>query len=51
MSIKKYIDQEEWIGRLEEELKTTKDKQRKSYLEIWINSIKCQPTVNIEVEE
>ena len=43
---KKYIDQKEWINRLEEELKSTKDEQRKTYLNIWINAIKCQPTVD-----
>ena len=45
-TVKRYIDQEEWIERLEEELKTTKNEQRKTYLNICINSIKCQPTLD-----
>lgn len=44
--IKQYIDKEEWIGRLEEELSTCKNEKRKEYLIIWINAIKCQPTVS-----
>lgn len=43
---KKYIDKEEWIGRLEEELSTCKNEKRKEYLTIWINAIKCQPTLD-----
>lgn len=46
--IRRYIDAEKWIKRLEEELESTKDEQRKRYLKIWINAIKCQPTVDIE---
>ena len=46
--IKRYIDQEEWISRLETELNETTNKERKTYLNIWINTIKCQPTVDIE---
>lgn len=46
--IKKYIDQEEWISRLEKELNETTDNERRTYLNIWINAIKCQPTVDIE---
>lgn len=49
--IKRYIDQEEWLERLEEEYETTTNKERKIYLNIWMNAIKCQPTVDIEVEE
>ena len=48
---KKYIDKEEWVERLEEELKSTKNKNRKTYLNILINSIKCQPTIDVEVYE
>ena len=43
---KKYIDQKEWIERLEEELSTCKNEKRKEYLRIWINAIKCQPTLD-----
>ena len=43
---KKYIDKEEWIERLEEELSTCKNEKRKEYLRIWINAIKCQPTLD-----
>lgn len=43
---KKYIDKEEWIERLEEELSTCKNEKRKEYLIIWINAIKCQPTLD-----
>ncbi len=43
---KKYIDKEEWIERLEEELSTCKNEKRKEYLTIWINAIKCQPTLD-----
>lgn len=43
---KKYIDKEEWIGRLEEELSTCKNEKRKEYLTILINAIKCQPTLD-----
>ena len=46
--IKRYIDQEEWINKLETELNETTNKERKTYLNIWINTIKCQPTVDIE---
>ena len=46
--IKRYIDQEEWINKLEAELNETTNKERKTYLNIWINTIKCQPTVDIE---
>ena len=45
-NVKKYIYQEEWIARLNEELKTTKSEERRKYLKVWINSIKCQPTVD-----
>ena len=41
--VKRYIDQEEWISRLETELNETTNKERKTYLNIWINAIKCQP--------
>ena len=46
--IKRYIDQEEWISRLEKELNETTDNERRTDLNIWINAIKCQPTVDIE---
>ena len=50
-TVKKYIDQEEWIERLEKELNDTTNKERKTYLNIWINTIKCQPTVDIKVTD
>lgn len=43
---KQYIDKEEWVERLEEELSTCKNEKRKEYLIIWINAIKCQPTLD-----
>ena len=43
---KQYIDKEEWVERLEEELSTCKNEKRKEYLSVWINAIKCQPTVS-----
>ena len=43
---KKYIDKEEWVERLEKELSTCKNEKRKEYLTIWINAIKCQPTLD-----
>ena len=46
---RKYIDSEEWIERLKDELEICKDKKRKTYLNILINSIICQPTVDIEI--
>lgn len=45
---KKYIDKEEWIERLEKELSTCKNEKRKEYLRIWINAIKCQPTIALQ---
>lgn len=50
-TVKRYIDQEEWISRLETELNETTNKERKTYLNIWINTIKCQPTVDIKVAD
>lgn len=44
--VKKYIDEKEWISRLENELKETTNEQRRTYLNIWINAIKCQPTLD-----
>ena len=44
--VKRYIDQEEWIDRLEKELNETTNEERKTYLNIWINAIKCQPTIS-----
>lgn len=49
--IKRYIDQEEWVSRLREEMETTKYENRKIYLNILINSILCQPTIDIEYED
>ena len=34
------------IERLEEELSICKNEKRKEYLRIWINAIKCQPTLD-----
>ena len=49
--IKKFIDQEKWLNRLQEEYDNTENKQRKTYLSIWMNAIACQPTVAFEVED
>lgn len=49
--IKKFIDQEDWLNRLQEAYDNTKNEQRKTYLSIWMNTIVCQPTVDFEVEE
>ena len=48
--VKRFIDQEEWLTRLEEELNSTKREGRITYLNILINAIKCQPFIEIESE-
>ena len=47
---KKYIDSEEWVERLKEELSTCKDEKRKTYLKIMMGSIMCQPTIDIDIQ-
>ena len=49
--IKRYIDQEAWVDRLREEMETTKYESRRIYLNVLINSILCQPTIDIEVDD
>lgn len=41
--MKYYIDRDEWVGRLTEEMESCKDEKRKTYLQIQINNIMCQP--------
>lgn len=43
-----YINADEWINRLQEELESCKNEKRKTYLQIQINSIKCQPMLSKE---
>ena len=42
------IDANNWIRRLMEEKEETKNEKRKTYLQILINSIECQPDVDKE---
>ena len=44
----KLIDGNAWIRRLLEEKEETKNEKRKTYLQIMINSIECQPNVDKE---
>ena len=45
---KYYIDRDEWIERLQKEYDSCENKERKAYLLIQMNSIRCQPTVTKE---
>ena len=45
---KYYIDRDRWLARLQEEMEETENPERKTYIQIQMNSIICQPTVTRE---
>ena len=46
----RYINADKWIEKLRNEKEEATNQKRKVYLQIMINSISCQPTIEIEEE-
>ena len=44
----RYTNVDIWIEKLKKEMEETTNQKRKVYLQIMINSISCQPTIDIE---